>query len=70
MDQAEPEGQDVSRHIKQCGAYQVWIPLCVYLLVAFMNFKAKLGISMQSILRIFANKSVLTALFTDSLQAA
>lgn len=31
---------------------QVWIALCVYLLVAFLNFKAKLGISMQRMLRI------------------
>lgn len=31
---------------------QVWIALCVYLLVAFLNFKAKLGSSMQQILRI------------------
>jgi len=31
---------------------QVWIALCVYLLVAFLNFKAKFGLSMQRILRI------------------
>lgn len=31
---------------------QVWIALCVYLLVAFLNFKAKLGISLQRMLRI------------------
>ncbi len=31
---------------------QVWIALCVYLLVAFLNFKAKLGSSMQQILRV------------------
>jgi len=31
---------------------QVWIALCVYLLVAFLNFKAKLGVSMQQILRV------------------
>jgi len=31
---------------------QVWIALCVYLLVAFLNFKAKLGVSMQRILRV------------------
>ena len=31
---------------------QVWIALCVYLLVAFLNFKAKLRSSMQQILRI------------------
>lgn len=31
---------------------QVWIALCVYLLIAFLNFKAKLGSSMQQILRV------------------
>lgn len=31
---------------------QVWIALCVYLIVAFLNFKAKLGSSMQQILRV------------------
>lgn len=31
---------------------QVWIALCVYLLVAFLNFKAKLGTSMQQVLRV------------------
>lgn len=31
---------------------QVWIALCVYLLIAFLNFKAKLGVSMQQILRV------------------
>ena len=31
---------------------QVWIVMCVYLLVAFLNFKARLGISMQRMLRI------------------
>ncbi len=31
---------------------QIWIALCVYLLVAYLNFKAKLGISMQQILRL------------------
>jgi len=31
---------------------QVWIALCVYLLVAYLNFKAKLGASMQQILRV------------------
>jgi hypothetical protein len=31
---------------------QVWIALCVYLLVAYLNFKAKLGSSMQHILRV------------------
>ena len=31
---------------------QVWIALCVYLLVAFLNFKAKMGTSMQQILRV------------------
>lgn len=31
---------------------QVWIALCVYLLVAFLKFKAKLGVSMQQILRV------------------
>jgi len=31
---------------------QVWIALCVYLIVAYLNFKAKLGSSMQQILRV------------------
>ena len=31
---------------------QIWIALCVYLLVAFLNFKAKLGCSLQQILRL------------------
>lgn len=31
---------------------QIWIALCVYLLVAFLNFKAKLGISMHQMLRV------------------
>ena len=31
---------------------QVWIVLCVYLLVAYLNFKARLGTSMQQILRV------------------
>ena len=31
---------------------QVWIALCVYLMIAFLNFKAKLGASMQRILRV------------------
>jgi len=31
---------------------QVWIALCVYLLIAYLNFKARLGNSMQQILRV------------------
>jgi len=31
---------------------QVWVALCVYLLIAYLNFKAKLGASMQQILRV------------------
>ena len=31
---------------------QIWIALCVYLLVAFLNFKAKLGVSMHQMLRV------------------
>jgi hypothetical protein len=31
---------------------QVWIALCVYLLLAFLKFKAQLGISMQQMLRL------------------
>lgn len=31
---------------------QVWIALCVYLLIAFLNFKAKLGSSMTQVLRV------------------
>lgn len=31
---------------------QVWIALCVYLLLAYLRFKAKLGSSMQQILRV------------------
>lgn len=31
---------------------QIWIALCVYLLVAYLNFKAKFGSSMQQILRV------------------
>jgi len=31
---------------------QVWIALCVYLLVTFLNFKAKLGSSMTQVLRV------------------
>ena len=31
---------------------QVWIALCVYLLLAFLKYKAKLGISMQQMLRL------------------
>jgi hypothetical protein len=46
---------------------QVWIALCVYLLVAFLNFKAKLGVSMQQILRVLQlnlfSRSNLTDLF-------
>ncbi|MCP3887669.1 MAG: IS4 family transposase [Desulfobulbaceae bacterium] len=31
---------------------QIWIALCVYLLIAYLNYKAKLGSSMQQILRV------------------
>ena len=31
---------------------QVWIALCVYLMIAFLNFKAKSGISIQRTLRV------------------
>ena len=31
---------------------QVWIALCVYLLIATLNFKARLGSSMQRIIRL------------------
>jgi len=31
---------------------QVWIALCVYLMLAYLNFKAKLGSSLQQILRL------------------
>ena len=31
---------------------QVWIALCVYLMIAFLNFKAESGVSMQRILRV------------------
>ncbi len=31
---------------------QIWVALCVYLILAFLKFKAKLGISMQQMLRL------------------
>ena len=31
---------------------QIWIAMCVYLLLAFLKFKARLGISMQQMLRL------------------
>ena len=31
---------------------QIWIALCVYLLLSFLKFKAKLGVSMQQMLRL------------------
>jgi hypothetical protein len=31
---------------------QIWIALCVYLLLAFLKFKAQLGLSMQQMLRL------------------
>ena len=31
---------------------QIWIAMCVYLLLAFLKFRAKLGISMQQMLRL------------------
>ena len=31
---------------------QIWIALCVYLLLAFLKFKAQLGVSMQQMLRL------------------
>lgn len=31
---------------------QIWIALCVYILLAFLKFKAKLGLSMQQMLRL------------------
>ena len=31
---------------------QVWIALCVYLLLAFLKFKAKIGLSMQQMIRL------------------
>ena len=31
---------------------QIWIALCVYLLISYLNFKAKLGASMQQIIRV------------------
>ena len=31
---------------------QIWIALCAYLLLAFLKFKAKLGMSMQQMLRL------------------
>ncbi|SER40554.1 putative transposase [Nitrosomonas sp. Nm51] len=31
---------------------QIWIALCVYLLIAFMKFQSKIQISMQQILRL------------------
>jgi putative transposase len=31
---------------------QIWIALCVYLLIAFIKFQSKIQISMQQILRL------------------
>jgi putative transposase len=31
---------------------QIWIALCMYLLIAFIKFQSKLGKSMQQILRL------------------
>jgi putative transposase len=31
---------------------QIWIALCVYLLLAFLKFRAKLHLSMQQMLRL------------------
>ncbi len=31
---------------------QIWIALCVYLLIAFIKFQSKIRISMQQILRL------------------
>ena len=38
---------------KNAVVTQIWIALCVYLMLAFIKFKSKLKKSMQQILRLF-----------------
>lgn len=52
---------------------QVWIALCVYLLLAYLKFKAKLGSSMQQILRLlqlnlFARRDLIELFKPPSIQ--
>lgn len=44
---------------------QVWIALCVYLLVAYHNFKSRLGISMHQMLRVIQLNLFTRRNFTD-----
>lgn len=50
INQAKPEDQDLPRHHKQRVLTQVWIALCVNLVLAYLKFKAKLAIFTQPIL--------------------
>jgi hypothetical protein len=52
---------------------QLWIALCVYLLLAFLKFKAKIGLSMQQMLRLlqlnlFERRDLLVLLKPPKLQ--
>jgi len=49
---AEFENQNFSGYVKKCVLTEVWITLCVYLIVAYLNFKAKFDGSMQQIIRV------------------
>lgn len=54
---------------------QVWIALCVYLVLAYLKFKAKLGSSMQQILRLlqlnlFARRDLIELFKPPSIQLA
>ena len=46
---------------------QVWIALCVYLLVAFLKLKVKLSCSMTQILRVYNSTSLLEVILSDFL---
>ena len=52
MDQAEPENQDLPWHSHNAVLTQIWIAMCMYLLIAHLKFQSKLELGMQQILRL------------------
>lgn len=52
MDKAELKNKVICGHEQNTVLTQIWIALCLYLLLAYIKFQLKLDRSMQQLLRL------------------
>lgn len=51
MDQTEAEDQSGSGTSKNAVMTQVWVAMCIYLMLAYLKYLSKISASMQQMLR-------------------